>query len=78
MGVVFSAHIPIAHFLRTLCQQLHYVTEFHPDLITTPIWDDDATWNIYCVRLKSAPPNPWASRFLNIMQALIQEKEDPR
>ena len=23
MGVVFSAHIPIAHFLRTLCQQLH-------------------------------------------------------
>ena len=25
MGVVFSAHIPIAHFLRTLCQQLHLV-----------------------------------------------------
>lgn len=53
----------------------HYVTEFHPDLITTPIRDDNATWNIYCVRLKSAPPNPWASRFLNIMQTLIQEKE---
>ena len=27
MGVVFSAHIPIAHFLRTLCQQLHMVPE---------------------------------------------------
>ena len=25
MGVVFSAHIPIAHFLRTLCQQLQSV-----------------------------------------------------
>ena len=25
MGVVFSAHIPIAHFLRTLCQQTQLV-----------------------------------------------------
>ena len=55
----------------------HYVTEFHPDLITTPIFDAKAAWNIYCVRLKSAQQHPCATRFLNILQDLIQEKEVP-
>lgn len=53
-----------------------YVTEFHPDLMTVPICDDNSAWDLYCVRLKSAPPNPGASRFINVLQALIREKEE--
>lgn len=55
----------------------HYVTEFHPDLVTIPICGDSSAWNLYCVRLKSAPPSPSASRFIHILQTMIQEKEEP-
>ena len=52
-----------------------YVTEFHPDLVTVPICDGGSGWNLYCVRLKSMPPNPCAVRFIRVLQDLIQEEE---
>ena len=53
----------------------HYVTEFHPDLVTIPIRGDGAAWNIYCVRLKGNPPHPYAARFIHVLQTLIHEKD---
>lgn len=55
----------------------HYVTEFHPDLVTIPIRGDGAAWNIYCVRLKGNPPHPYAARFIHVLQTLIHEKAKP-
>ena len=55
----------------------HYVTEFHPDLVTIPIRGDGAAWNIYCVRLKGNPPHPYAARFIHVLQTLIHEKDKP-
>lgn len=53
-----------------------YVTEFHPDLVTVPFREDGSAWNLYCVRLKSVPPNPCAARFIQVLQTLIREKEE--
>lgn len=53
----------------------HYVTEFHPDLVTIPIHEDESTWNIYCVRLRGAAPNPHAAQFIHVLQTMIREWE---
>lgn len=52
----------------------HYVTEFHPDLVTVPISDKGASWSIYSVRLKTVPPHPCAARFMDILQSVVHEK----
>lgn len=52
-----------------------YVTEFHPDLVTIPLPQDDSIWNIYYVKLKNVPLQPAAARFLSILQKLIPNTE---
>ena len=52
-----------------------YVTEFHPDLVTVPLPQDDSLWNIYYVKLKNAPLHPAAARFLHVLQKLIAKTD---
>ena len=75
MGAYAATAVSMYEVIDVARQGAQYVTEFHPDLVTVPLPQDDSLWNIYYVKLKNAPLHPAAARFLHVLQKLIAKTD---
>lgn len=58
-----------AVFLGVMAQ---YITEFRPGLVTWPLPYEDGVWSVYYVKLKNVPLQPYAQKFIQLIQELAE------